>query len=137
MHLLSLLGRSGLACANGPDWLVSDNDVGPIANALADGSELSLIDSLGFATFAFVELLTNACHYLKVVLEGILHLFTDDGVALSKDVSALRVAEDDPWNLGVLEHLSTDLTSVCAVLELRDVLSRYLHLAASESLLNL
>jgi hypothetical protein len=49
MGVLSDLWGSGLTGSNSPNWLVSDDDLGPVLAHLSDGIELSIIDILGLA----------------------------------------------------------------------------------------
>ena len=54
MSILSDLWGGSLSGSNGPDWLVSDDDVGPVVALLSDGIQLSIIDILGLSRFSFL-----------------------------------------------------------------------------------
>jgi len=136
VRLLGLLGGSGLASADGPDGLVSDNDLGPVLDVLADGSELSGVDLVGLVGLSLVELLADAGHHVEAVLEGELGLQGNDVVGLAEDVAALGVAEDDPVDGGVDGHLGGELTGLGTVVVEGSILSGHLHVGAGKGLLH-
>lgn len=78
MNLLGLLWGGCLSGADGPNWLVCDDYIAPVANTLSDSSKLTLIDGLSLSSFSLLKLLTNAGHNLKIVLKGDLNLVSND-----------------------------------------------------------
>ena len=135
VSLLSLLWRGSDSSADGPDWLVSNDDLAPVLDLLADGSELSGVDLVGPARLTLVELLTDASNDLEVIVEGHLDLLGDSLVGLAEDVTALTVSEDDPVEASVLEHGGTGLTSEGTIAVDGAVLGGNLHNRALEGLL--
>ena len=135
MNLLCLLWRGSLTGANGPNGLVSNDDLAPVTtNLVENSSELSLVDSLGLTTFALIKLLSDACHHIESILNSDLDLVSNDSVALSEDVSALGVTKNHPVNACILELFCTDFTSVCSILVLRYVLGADLNVASGQIL---
>jgi len=134
--LLSLLGGSNLASADGPDGLVSDDDLGPVVNFLSDGSELSGVNFVSLVRLTLINLLTDAGHDGETVAQSELGLLGNNFVSLTKDVATLAVSENDPVDLGIDEHLSAEFTGVCAIVEKGGILSGDLNLGASKSSLH-
>ena len=62
MGLLSLLWGGDNTGADSPDWLVGNDNFAPVINLLADGFELSCIDSISLTSFTLIKLFTNAGH---------------------------------------------------------------------------
>jgi len=61
MGLLSNIWSSSLTSSNSPDWLICDDNLGPVVALLADSIELSSIDIFGFSGLSLLEELTDAC----------------------------------------------------------------------------
>ena len=74
MSLLSLLSCSGNTSSDGPDGLISDDDLAPVINLISNCRKLSCIDSISLARLTFVKLLTNAGHDTHILVEGSLDL---------------------------------------------------------------
>lgn len=122
VHLLRLLNGGDLAGANGPDGLVSDNDARPVLDLRLERRELLADDGDGVAGLALLEALAAAPDDTEAVLGGELGLGRHDGVGLGEDGAALRVAEDGPVDVAVLELLDADLAGEGAVGLVIDVL---------------
>lgn len=122
MDLLGLLGGGDLAGANGPDGLVGNDDLAPVADLLLEGGELVGNDLEGLAGLALLEGLAAAPDDADAVLDGVLGLGGDGLVRLLEDGAALRVAQDGPVDVGVLELLDGDLTGEGTVGLVVDVL---------------
>ena len=137
MSLLGLLWRGGDTGTDSPDWLVGDDDLAPVLNFFANGSELASVDFVSAAGFALVKFLSNASHDLEAVVQGHPDLLGDLDVSLAEDVSALTVAENGPVDAKVFDHGCGGLASVCTSLVQGSVLDRQLNLGASELLLHL
>lgn len=107
-----VLGRD-LACADGPDGLVRNDDLGPVALAddRGDGLELALDNVVGHVLLALLERLADTGNDLETARKRGLDLLGDDLVRVAEERAALRVAEDDPGDAGVLELLGRDLAS--------------------------
>ena len=122
VNLLGLLDGGDLAGADGPDGLVGDDDVLPVANLGGDSSKLALdhLDSL--ARLALLERLAAAPDDADATLGSNLSLVGDDLVRLPEDGPALRVAEDGPVDATVLELGDADLAGEGAVGLVKDVL---------------
>ena len=115
MGFLCLLWGGSDTGSDSPDGLVSDDNLAPVFNLLADGVELTGIDCVGLASLTLVQLLANASHHAQVVVEGNLDLVGDIQVALTEDVASLTMTEDDPVQAEVLEHDSACLSCVGTV----------------------
>eukprot|EP00350_Pseudokeronopsis_sp_OXSARD2_P003029 CAMPEP_0170556974 /NCGR_PEP_ID=MMETSP0211-20121228/19099_1 /TAXON_ID=311385 /ORGANISM="Pseudokeronopsis sp., Strain OXSARD2" /LENGTH=89 /DNA_ID=CAMNT_0010867623 /DNA_START=213 /DNA_END=482 /DNA_ORIENTATION=- len=89
MSFLSLIWARSFSCANGPDWLVSNDNITPVLSELTDGIELSLIDFLGLIGFSLINLLSNAGNDLQLVFQSKLHLLPNQLVRFTEDVSSL------------------------------------------------
>lgn len=122
MNLLRLLGGGDLAGANGPDGLVGDDDLAPVLDLLADGSELVDDNLHGLASVALLEGLTAAQDDVDAAVKGSLGLVGDEGVGLLEDDAALAVAEKGPGDVGVLELRNGDLAGEGTVGLVEDVL---------------
>lgn len=130
MDLLGLLDGGDLAGADGPDGLVGDDDVAPVGDLGLEGLDLGGDELDGLAGLAGLEALTAAPDDLQAVLGGVLGLGGDDIVRLAEDGSALRVAEDGPVDVAVLELSNRDLASEGTVGLVKDVLGGNLDLGA-------
>ena len=123
MDLLGLLRGGDLAGTNGPDGLVGDDNLTPVGDVGLERLELLADDVDGLTSLALLEALAAAPDDADVVLGGVLGLEGDGLVGLLEDGAALRVAEDGPVDVAVLELLNRDLASVSAVALVEDVLS--------------
>lgn len=113
VNILRVLGGSSKTSANSPDGLISDDNVLPVLG-LDDLSKSLKLDSVnihGFVSLALLLELADAVDDLEAVLEGELGLLGNQSVLLAEDVTALRVAENNPVGTVVLDHLRGDLTS--------------------------
>jgi hypothetical protein len=130
VDLLGLLSGSNLAGTNGPDGLVGDDNVGPVGDLRLEGLDLSRDELNSLASLTGLEGLAAAPDDLEAVLGGVLGLGGDDLVRLADDGSALRVTEDGPVDLAVLELRDRDLASESTVGLVVDVLSGNLDVLA-------
>ena len=92
MSFLGLLRGSNNSSSNGPNGLVSYNNVRPILNVFADGLKLSSVDFVSASRFSLIEFLSDASHNAESVIESIFSLTTDLIVGLSKDMASLTVS---------------------------------------------
>ena len=87
--------------------LVGNDNVLPVSSdGLEDGSKLSFVDSLSLSRFTLIKLLTNASHDIQAIIDSNLDFVTNDSIALTKHMSALRVSKDYPWDCGILKLLT-------------------------------
>ena len=136
MGFLRLLRRRGFASADGPHGFVSNHDSGPVLDLVSESRKLTRIYFVSSAAFSFVELFANAGHDGETVLEGELGLLGNNGIGFAQDVATLAVAEDDPADFGINEHLSRGFAGVCAVVPERGILGSDLDLGASKGMLD-
>lgn len=122
MDLLGLLSGSNLASANGPDGLVGDDNVGPVRDLRLERLDLGRDELNGLASLTGLEGLAAAPDDLEAVLGGVLGLGGDDLIRLADDGSTLRVAEDSPVDIAILELGDGDLASESTVGLVVDVL---------------
>mmetsp|Transcript_27463 Transcript_27463/g.46607 ORF Transcript_27463/g.46607 Transcript_27463/m.46607 type:complete len:347 (-) Transcript_27463:216-1256(-) len=113
VRLLCLFRSGHNTSSNGPDWLLGNNNVAPISDLISNGGQLTSIDLVGLATLALVELLSDAQHHLQTCLQGICGLGCNSLVGLHqlRQGATLGVAQDDPIETGILDHICADLTS--------------------------
>lgn len=126
MDLLGLLLGSDLAGSDGPDGFVGNDNVLPVLllDGGGNGLELALDDIVGDVLLALLEGLTDTSDDLEARVEGRLDLVSYELVRVAEERAALRVAEDDPWDAGVLDLLGGDFTSEGARLLAVRVLGR-------------
>lgn len=122
MDLLSLLSSGDLAGANGPDGLVGNDNLAPVGNLALERLELPGDNLDGLTRLALLEGLAAAPDDRDAVLGGVLSLGGDNSVGLSEDSAALRVAQDGPVDVAVLELVGRDLAGEGAVGLVEDVL---------------
>lgn len=132
MDLLCLLGRGDLASADGPDGLVSNNDLGPVASANLglEGIQLLGHDRHGRASLTLLEGLTAAPDDADTVVDCVLGLGGDGLVRLAQDRAPLAVAENGPGNAAVEQLRYGNLTSEGTVGFVVDILGSNLDLLA-------
>lgn len=122
MHLLSLLSGGDLASADGPDGLVGDDDARPVLDLRLERRKLLADNGDGVARLALLEALAAAPDNADAAVRGELGLGGDVLVSLLEDGAALRVAEDGPVDVAVLELLNADLAREGAVGLVIDIL---------------
>lgn len=122
VDLLGLLLGGDLTGADGPDGLVGDDDLGPVADLLLEGGKLGGDDLEGLAGLALLERLAAAPDDADAVVGGVLGLGGDDLVGLAEDGAALAVAKNGPVDAGVLELVGAGLTGEGTVGLVEDIL---------------
>ena len=112
--VLSLLRSGNLASADGPDGLVSNDDIGPVGlvELIGAGLELAGVDLTGLARLALLELLTDAEHDGHALVDGGLGLDGNIFVGLVEEGTSLRVTGKGPADAEVLHLTSGDVTGV-------------------------
>ena len=115
MGLLSDLGSCGLSGTNSPDWLVRNNDLGPVVTQLTDSIELSSVHVVGSSRFSLLEELTNACKDGQTCINSDLGLFGNILVGLTVQGSSLGVTSKGVGNTCINDHVRGELTSVGTV----------------------
>jgi hypothetical protein len=130
VDLLGLLSGGNLASANGPDGLVGNDNVRPVGDLRLERLDLSRDELDGLVGLTGLEGLAAAPDDLEAVLGGVLCLGGDDLVRLIEDGSALRVSEDGPVDVEVLELRDRDLAGESTVGLVEDVLGGDLNLLA-------
>lgn len=103
MDFLGLLSGGDLAGTDGPDGLVGNDNVAPIRDLGLERLDLLGDKVNGGASLADLEALAAAPDDLEAVVKGVLGLGGDNVVRLAEDGSALRVSEDGPVDVAVLE----------------------------------
>lgn len=128
--------RSGnLSGTNGPDRLVSNDNLGPVlADGVENGLELAGDNLDGVVVLALLEAFAAAKDDAEAGIERSLGLGRNKLVALAKDAATLRVAEDHPLNGCILELLGADLAGVGSVALIEDVLGGDLDIGAEGGL---
>ena len=136
MSLLCLVWSSDNTCSNGPDRLISNDNFAPILNFSTDCGELSSVHCISLSGLSFIKLLANASHNTEIVLEGYLDFAGNDLVGLAEDMASLAVAQDDPVETEIFDHLGACFSSIGTIAVERTILSRELDLRAGEGLLS-
>jgi len=96
VNLLRLLRARHFARTNGPDGLVRNHHVGPVAlDFLFDGGELAEAHVVGDSGFAFFELFTDAGDDFEAFIQGKGDFLADD---------LLERSESDPSTARVRHH---------------------------------
>jgi hypothetical protein len=114
VDLLHLLRSGRLASADRPHRLVGEDHLRPVVHNPLDGVQLPLDDLDGPVLLPFLQRLSEAEDDLDVVLERALHLLGDHLVRLPEVRPPLRVAQDHPRHLDVLQVLRSHLSSESA-----------------------
>lgn len=124
MDLLCLCGGGDLSGSNSPNWLVGNDYLLPLLGRddLGDSSKLRSDDLDGLTLLALLEGLSAAEDDVNVLVESGLGLGGDELVGLADDDTALRVADQGPVDVRVLELGSGDLSSVSSLVLVVDVL---------------
>lgn len=122
MDLLGLLNGGDLAGANGPDGLVSNDNLGPVRDLGLESLELLANNLNGLAALALLKRLAAAPDDANAVFNGVLGLGGDGLVRLAEDGAAFRVAEDGPADLAVDELGDGQFTGKGTVGLVKDVL---------------
>jgi len=124
VSILSNLWRGNLSGSNGPDWLISNDNLSPVGDALLGSIELSLEDIVGLLSLTLLKSLSNAEDGVEANLLGSCQLLGDNGVSLTIELSSLGVTNQGPLEVEVLHLVGADLTSEGSVLVGGDVLGR-------------
>lgn len=124
VDLLCLLSRGDLASADGPDGLVGNDDLGPVAGANfgLEGVQLLGDDSDSRAGLALLERLTTAPDDADAVVDRVFGLGGDSLVRLAQDRPSLAVAKNSPLDAAVEQLRDGDLTGEGTVRLVVDVL---------------
>jgi len=85
-----------LAGTNGPDGLISDNDVGPILDGGLHSIKLLLEDVICLIGFPLLKSLTDAQNDLETSGLGALNLLRNGLISLIEELSTLGVANEGP-----------------------------------------
>ena len=114
VHVLGLFGGSGLAGADGPDGLVSEDE---FAEIFGSEMEESFLDLLGdylviSAVVTLFEFLADAEYGGETLCESQVDFGFEDFRGLAVVLTALRVAEDDISGTGRSHHVSRNLAGV-------------------------
>ena len=117
-HLVGLLGRGGLAGANGPHGLVGDDDALQLLLGDAAQGNLGLHGNqlAGDALLPLLQGLTHAEDDGQAGIQSGAHTLLHGDVGLSEVLAALAVADDDDVHAHGAEHLSADFAGVGAAL---------------------
>ena len=68
VSILGNLWSGGLSSSNGPHWLIGENNLSPVGDAVLDGVKLSLEDIVGLLSFTFSQSLSNTEDCVKARL---------------------------------------------------------------------
>ena len=125
--ILGNLWSGSLSSSNGPHWLIGENDLSPVGDAVLDSVKLSFEDIVGLLSFTFSQSLSNTEDCVKARLLRSENLLGNNGISLAEESSSLRVSNNCPLELKVLDLIGTDFTGESSILFCRDVLGRDLN----------
>ena len=134
MSILSDLGSGSFSSADGPDWLISNDDVRPVSNRGFDGIELCLKNIICSSSFSLFKSLSNTKNGFKSCTLSLGYLTGNDIICLTEELSSLGVSYKSPLKSKINNLLGTDLASKCAVAACADVLGGYEHIRVEHSL---
>ena len=129
---MSNLWGSGLTGSNSPNWLVSDNDVGPVFALLSDGVELSIIDVLSLTGLSLLEELTDASEDGETIIDSNLGLLGDILISLAEEGSSLGVTGESVLDAHVLDHASGEFSGEGTVTSEGQVLGGHMHVVLED-----
>ena len=104
MGLLGDVGSCCLAGADGPDWLVGQDHLVPVVDL--QGLELGLQVSIGLTSLSLLEGLAQTDDGIQINGLSLLKLFGHNLIGLAIKCPPLRVADQDPVDVEVLELLA-------------------------------
>ena len=134
--LLSLLWGSDLTGTDGPDWLVSNDDIAPMSNSelISNSLKLSSVNNVGLSGLSLLELLSNANHDVHSVINGDLGLDGNILIGLTKERSSFGVTGEGPLDTNIGELISGDISSESTSSILRHILGRDLDILLNHGL---
>ena len=122
VHLLRLFRRGDLACANGPNRFIGNNNLCPIFGTLGDSLELTSNDFNGLIGFPLLEGLSHTEDSSETTVKSGFGFPGDKVILLPKNDPSLAVACQGPSNIAVFQLLYTDLPGECSIRLVEDVL---------------
>jgi hypothetical protein len=122
VDFLGLFGRGDLASTDGPDGLISNDDLAPVGDLSLQGSELASNNLEGLSRLALLQAFAAAPYGADAVLGSVLGLGSNNLVSLAEDGPSLGVAQDSPVNAAVLQVLDGDLAGEGAIGLIEDIL---------------
>mmetsp|Transcript_79291 Transcript_79291/g.256326 ORF Transcript_79291/g.256326 Transcript_79291/m.256326 type:complete len:397 (-) Transcript_79291:80-1270(-) len=108
VRILGLVGSGHLARADGPHWLVGDDNLLPILDLGVHRVQLALVDFIRLAGLALLQQLANAEDHGDAGLLALLDLRRGDRIGLPELRPALGVADEGPLDARVLELSGAD-----------------------------
>lgn len=112
MNLLHLFASGIFACSDGPDGLISENNVAPVSDERLHCVQLFLNHFDGLIVFPLSESFSEAVDDLKSSFKGDFHLFGQSLIGLAEVGSSFGVTDNDPLDVDVLQLFRSDFTSV-------------------------
>ena len=116
MDGLGLLGRGGLAGADGPDGLIGNDGALHFIGGQADETFFHLLsdDGFGRAGFAVSQSFADADDRLEADGEGFFEFLVDGLVRFAEILAAFRVTDDDVFSAGFHEHFAAHFAGIGA-----------------------
>lgn len=114
VHLVGLISPTYKTGSDGPDGLVSDDNIGHLllGNTKEILGKLHSANVLGNIEIKFLLGLTNAQNGLHSALKDLLNLLIDVDIVVIHQCTALRVTAEDVFTADGLDHRSSNGTSV-------------------------
>ena len=129
-EVMCLLGDLWCGClsgANGPNGLISYNDLGPVFDAVLECVKLNLKNVLCVSRFALFKVFTDADYSVHSLLLTPGYLLCYDLISLFELVASLAVTNDCPVHAEILDLLRLDLSSLSALVCSCDILHTHLN----------
>lgn len=115
VYTLGLSRGSSDTSSNSPHGLVGNDDLGPIVDVSGDGLGLAEHNIESAISLALLKGLSNTGNDVQAARESILDLDSNSLVGVTVVGAAFGVADDDPLETKVLDHLRAELTSVGSI----------------------
>lgn len=128
MDLVDLLSRGGLSCSDCPHWLIGQNDVLPTVNWILYGIKLPFDNFDCFVGFPLSKGFSEAEDNLNPIFQSILNFFCYSDILFCKMSPSFAVAEDNPFDIYILELISGNFSSESSEAISRTILCSHLNM---------
>lgn len=122
MGFLSHFWGGSFTSSNGPDWLVSNDNLGPVLDRALESIELCSQHIIGGSILSLLEVFSDANNGIQSSFLCLCDLGSNDRVSLTEKISPLRVTNDNPVDIKVLQLFGADLSGECSLAGLAHIL---------------
>jgi len=114
MSIFSHLWCGCLSSTYSPNWLVSNDNLGPVSDRLLEGIELTLAYLIGSSILSFFKHFSNAYHSVKSTCLSFGNFLGDNLICFSIQRSSLRMTNNTPIKIKIFSLWGSDLSSECS-----------------------